>query len=99
MGHSGRVGEDTSDKRLTGWQRLASRSLARHAVKALFPKAMIDKLIGDEVMALYLRPTCALVRWLANGGGSAAFRPKFACRFLGARVRSLVHKEGGGPTN
>lgn len=33
MGHSGQVGEDSADARLTGWQRLASRSLAKHAGK------------------------------------------------------------------
>jgi adenylate cyclase len=33
MGHSGHVGEESANARLTGWQRLASRSLARHAGK------------------------------------------------------------------
>jgi adenylate cyclase len=33
MGHSGQVGEDSADTRLTGWQRLALRGLARHAGK------------------------------------------------------------------
>jgi adenylate cyclase len=32
------------------------RRFYAHAEKALFPDALIDKLIGDEVMALYLPP-------------------------------------------
>jgi adenylate cyclase len=32
------------------------RGFYRHAEKVLFPEALIDKLIGDEVMALYIPP-------------------------------------------
>ena len=59
---------------------LVLRRFYRCAEDVLFPEAIIDKLIGDEVMALYLPRRAAALRRGRGPGADARARPRAAAR-------------------
>jgi adenylate cyclase len=87
-------GFTTTSEGMTPEQASAQlRRFYAHAEKVFFPEALIDKLIGDEVMALYV-PTILGIQ----GEGPAADRRRIALLMVD-HARELLQRVGYGTTD